>query len=223
MTHDDAPRPIADPSANDQLKRGWNDRVWGSMIAAVVIHFAVLQGWPTMTAADVSFATEVLEAITVPEVDIPPPPESIRRPAAPVIGDAAMVDDVTMPVFEWDAIPDTPPPPPTTAEGSSGGESAFSPYTVSPAIINRDEVARALDREYPQILKNAGIEGTVRVGFHIDEGGRVVDWRLVAGSGHDGLDDAALAVADVMRFSPALNRDKKVAVWVEFPIQFRVR
>ncbi len=35
--------------------------------------------------------------------------------------------------------------------------------------------------------------------------------------------DAALAVADVYRFSAALNRDKKVPVWVSFPITFQVR
>ena len=33
----------------------------------------------------------------------------------------------------------------------------------------------------------------------------------------------ALAVAGLYRFSPALNRDKKVPVWVLFPIEFRVR
>lgn len=232
MTHEsttgrnDAPEPpraTHRDTANDQLKRGWNDRLWGSMIAAVLIHFAVLQGWPTMTAADVSFAGEVLETITVPEVEIPPAPESIRRPAAPVVGEGPVPDDMTMPTFEWDALPETPPPPPSSSGESSGGQSAFSPFTVSPAIINRAEVARALDREYPQFLKDAGIEGTVRVGFHIDEEGRVIESRLVTPSGHDGLDEAALAVADVMRFSPALNRETRVAVWVELPISFEVR
>jgi len=37
------------------------------------------------------------------------------------------------------------------------------------------------------------------------------------------LDAAALAVADVYRFSAALNRDKVVPVWVSFPITFQVR
>ena len=34
------------------------------------------------------------------------------------------------------------------------------------------------------------------------------------------MDDAALRVARVYRFSPALNRDERVAVWVTFPITF---
>jgi len=40
---------------------------------------------------------------------------------------------------------------------------------------------------------------------------------------HLGLDQAALTVADTYEFTPALNRDKKVKVWVQFPITFEVR
>ena len=43
------------------------------------------------------------------------------------------------------------------------------------------------------------------------------------GSGHEALDQAAMRVAEVYRFSPALNRDEKVPVWVSFPITFKVR
>ena len=59
--------------------------------------------------------------------------------------------------------------------------------------------------------------------FFIDEDGAVQDFRISESSGHQALDDAALAVADVYRFSAALNRDKKVPVWVQFPITFQVR
>jgi outer membrane biosynthesis protein TonB len=37
------------------------------------------------------------------------------------------------------------------------------------------------------------------------------------------LDEAALQVADVIRFSPALNRDKRVPVWISLPINFQTR
>jgi TonB family protein len=42
-------------------------------------------------------------------------------------------------------------------------------------------------------------------------------------SGHTSLDEAALRVANVMQFSPAMNRDKKVPVWVSLPITFQTR
>ena len=37
------------------------------------------------------------------------------------------------------------------------------------------------------------------------------------------MDDAALRVAEEYEFAPAQIRDVKVATWVEFPINFRVR
>ena len=36
------------------------------------------------------------------------------------------------------------------------------------------------------------------------------------------LDEAALKVANLYRFSPAINRDTKVPVWVSFPVTFQV-
>ena len=36
------------------------------------------------------------------------------------------------------------------------------------------------------------------------------------------LDEAALKVADVFRFTPALNRDQIVQVWIQMPIIFRI-
>jgi protein TonB len=84
-------------------------------------------------------------------------------------------------------------------------------------------VVRAMEREYPPLLSDAGIGGTVRVYFFIDEDGPGGDRRIDVSSGHQALDDAAMAVAEVYRFSPALNRDKKVPVWVSFGITFQVR
>ena len=210
-------------SANDRLKQGWNDRLWGSLIAAVVLHFALLQGWPTMTAAEIYTATAALEHIPLPEVDIPPAPEEIARPAAPVMATTDVPTDVTIDRLDWDAPTVAPPPPATSNGGETERGAGFTPYTVAPTITNRDEVFRVLDREYPQALKNAGIGGTVQVAFHIDEQGRVLETRLEASSGFERLDEAAVRVADVMRFTPAINRENPVAVWVAFPIVFRVR
>lgn len=109
-------------------------------------------------------------------------------------------------------------PPPSVERGPS-----FTPFTVAPSILNRAEVIAAMAREYPPLLREAGVAGTVRVYFLIGDDGSVVDVRLDRGSGHEALDDAALRVAKVYRFSPALNKDEKVPVWVSFPITFKVR
>ena len=216
---------ILEETANERLKRTFSSWFWGSMIAATMVHFGAFAFWPELTTTDVSFEAEELEAIELPpEIEIPPPPQQISRPATPVIAAADIDEDITIATttFDDNPIEDLPPPPSDVATDISAAPT-FTPYTVAPSILNRDEVVRAMIREYPALLRDAGIGGTVRVYFFIDENGQVRDTRVDQTSGHQALDDAALAVADVYRFSAALNRDKKVPVWVSFPITFQVR
>jgi periplasmic protein TonB len=212
-------------TANDRLKDSFGSWFWGSMIAATVLHFGAFAFWPELTAEDFSYEAEVLESIELPpEIEIPPPPEAIARPATPVIAAADIDEDITIAptTFEENPVEELPPPPEAAATDLSA-QPTFTPFTVAPEIQNRSEVVRAMEREYPPLLRDAGIGGTVRVYFFIDEQGRVQDYRVDQSSGHQALDDAALAVASVYRFSPALNRDKQVPVWVSFPITFQVR
>jgi TonB family protein len=99
----------------------------------------------------------------------------------------------------------------------------FTPYTVRPDIKNRSEVTRALEREYPPLLRNAGIGGSVHVWLFIDATGQVQRLQVKESSGHKALDDAALRVAGTMAFTPALNRERPVPVWIALPITFTTR
>jgi TonB family protein len=114
-------------------------------------------------------------------------------------------------------------PPPEEATTDISAAPTFTPYTVAPSILNRGDVMRSMEREYPPLLRDAGIGGTVTVYFFIDEDGLVQDRQINDSSGHQALDDAAMVVSEIYRFSPALNRDKKVPVWVSFSITFQVR
>ena len=212
-------------TANERLKRSFSSWFWGSMIAATVIHFAAFAFWPELTAADFSFDSTELEAIELPpEIEIPPPPQQIARPATPVMASADIDEDITIAptTFEDNPVEDLPPPPEEAVVDISAAPT-FTPFTVAPDILNRVEVIRAMEREYPPLLRDAGIGGTVQVYFFIDEEGVVQQFQVNVSSGHRALDDAALAVAGVYRFSPALNRDKRVPVWVSFGITFQVR
>lgn len=99
----------------------------------------------------------------------------------------------------------------------------FTPYTVKPDVKNRREVQAALEREYPPLLRDAGISGRVMVWLFIDENGRVANTMINQTSGHLALDDAALRVAKTIEFTPALNRDERVPVWISLPITFMTR
>jgi len=115
------------------------------------------------------------------------------------------------------------PPPPSGDEEANPELSAapvFTPYTVRPDIKNRTDVARALEENYPPLLRDAGIGGTVVIWFFIDEEGVVQRMQIDESSGHKALDDGALRVGAGLRFTPALNRDEPVPVWISLPIQF---
>lgn len=223
--------PAQEPtqSVNERIKDGFRARFWASMIIAVGVHFVVLQYSPQMMAEDVSFTVEDLVAVELPpEIEIPPPPQAIARPATPVISDVAVDEDITIAptTFELNPVETLPPPPEETVEEAAEELAAgptFTPYTVAPTLLNRSEVAESMVEAYPPVLKQAGIGGIVRVYFFISEEGTVEDYRIHQGSGFTELDEAALAVADVYRFSPAMNRDKQVPVWVSLPVEFQVR
>tara|TARA_B100000676_G_scaffold72871_1_gene72627 strand:- start:2031 stop:2723 length:693 start_codon:yes stop_codon:yes gene_type:complete len=212
-------------TANDLFKRSFDSWFWGSMIVATFVHAALFQFWPTLTAEDVSFTAEELEAIELPpEIEIPPPPEAISRPATPVIATATVDEDITIAptTFEDNPVEDLPPPPTETTVDIAAAPT-FTPMTVRPEIRNRSAVIQAMERGYPPILRDAGIGGQVLVWFFINEQGRVVDNRIANSSGNAQLDEAALRVASVYEFTPALNRDQVVPVWVQIPITFQVR
>lgn len=225
MTAQAVPETAVMVTANDRLKQSFSSWFWGSMIAATLMHGGTFAFWPELTAEDISFEAEEIAAIELPpEIEIPPPPQQIARPATPVMASADIDEDITIAptTFEENPVEELPPPPEEAATDISSAPT-FTPFTVAPSILNRQEVVRSMEREYPPLLRDAGIGGTVRVFFFIDESGVVKDYRIDQSSGHQALDDAALAVADVYRFSAALNRDKKVPVWVSFPITFQVR
>jgi periplasmic protein TonB len=213
-------------TANDRFKRGFGDWFWGSLIAATVIHFLAFAFWPQMSTADVSFKMDEMTAIDIPpEIEIPPPPEQIVRPATPVVSTAQIDDDITIAptTFESNPIENLPPPPSASGAQDLMAAPTFTPHTVAPELRNRTAVQRALERNYPPLLRDAGIGGSPTVWFFIDENGRVLRTQLHQSSGYDQLDQAAIAVAGIMEFSPALNRDRRVPVWVSIPVVFQAR
>ena len=176
----------------------------------------------------------------------PPPPPPANTPPPPEITEVPKgFQTLTVPTV---IPPDIPPPTAGpeineadfSGQGVEGGKSTgnpnvkvtaenieaapvFTPYTVKPDLKNRDAVMRALVRNYPPLLRDAGIGGTTLVWILVDEGGQSVKAQVKESSGHDALDQAAIKVADVMQFSPALNRDQKVKVWIQLPIVFKTQ
>ncbi|MBX6364860.1 MAG: TonB family protein [Gemmatimonadetes bacterium] len=177
----------------------------------------------------------------------PPPPEVKPTPTVATTEVARGFQTLTAPTF---VPPDIPPPKAGamideadfSGEGVEGGKASgdpnstrvvtvedvvaaptFTPYTVAPELKNGPEVVAALKRFYPTVLRDAGIGGTVLTWLLIDEHGQVIKALVKEPSQYPAFDEAALKVAELMRFSPGYNRDVAVMVWVALPIQFVAR
>lgn len=220
---------------------------------SMVIHagFIALAIWASSNIKEVvSEDNPIAQLITQVEEEPPPPPPPPPPPdePPPVQQEVVEVPKGFQTLAPPTIVPPDIPPPSQgpviserdfSGEGVVGGKATgkvttvtaedieaaptFTPFTVAPTLKNSAEVQRALQRYYPPLLRDAGIGGSVRIWFFIDETGRVVKTQLKQGSGHAALDDAALKVADIMQFSPALNRDQKVKVWVDMPIVFKTQ
>lgn len=98
-----------------------------------------------------------------------------------------------------------------------------TPYSVPPDLQNRNEIARALEKRYPPRLRDRGIGGQAVLWAFLDEEGNVLKAEIKQSSGRDELDEAALEVVELMRFSAAQHGGYAVPVWVSVPIRFQVR
>ena len=74
--------------------------------------------------------------------------------------------------------------------------------------------------DYPELARQAGIEGNAVVEALVDVDGKIIDAKILKSSGNEALDQAAVKAAQNARFTPAKQRDMFVRVWVSIPFRF---
>jgi protein TonB len=171
-------------------------------------------------------AVELPRRVTVMLGDSVPMIEQLvvrRSPAGQVIGYSyEPVDDAAANASRLEEVARRMRAAVPAANAQQVPEPAFTPMTVRPTLTNAAEVSSALMREYPAVLRDAGIGGAPVVWIHVTETGTVGATQIYESSGFEALDEAAMTVARVMVFTPAKNGDDIVATWVQIPIRFQV-
>ncbi len=113
--------------------------------------------------------------------------------------------------------------PPAMPEEDDGGPAVrFIPFDEAPEPIG-GFAAIQKNVIYPEIAQEAGIEGTVVVQAFIDENGKVGRCNILKGVPNTGLDEAAVNAIRKTDFIPAMQRDRKVGVWISIPVIFKLR
>ncbi|HEX2208387.1 MAG TPA: TonB family protein [Longimicrobium sp.] len=92
-----------------------------------------------------------------------------------------------------------------------------------PRPTNGSDFQRQLARNYPPLLRDAGVTGTVQVRFRVMEDGRVdAESIQITSSTHEQFNDPTTRAVRSLRFRPARVNGRPVKVWVEQPIQWTV-
>ena len=157
------------------------------------------------------------------EMKAPPPP----RPPIPVeVPDDVVMEDIELDLdvtLELDAeILDIPPPPPTPAAREEEEEpEIFVVVEQMPTIIGGTERLYSV-LNYPEIARQAGIEGMVVIQVVVMPDGSPSQ-PFVARSGGEILDKAAVEAVMKLSFSPGKQRGKPVMVRMAIPIRFRLK
>lgn len=89
-----------------------------------------------------------------------------------------------------------------------------------PVLADRDAARRIVAEEYPPLLQERGVGGTVRILVWVNHAGAAELAQLDGSSGLAELDRAALRTAQALRFQPATRLGVPVGTWVILPIRF---
>ncbi|EAS45089.1 energy transducer TonB [Photobacterium profundum] len=103
----------------------------------------------------------------------------------------------------------------TKSEVSSGAN--------SPALISKPTFAtRPSPVKYPRLAKRRGVQGEVMVEVWIDQTGRQIKQTLLASSGTNMLDKAALEAIKKWQFSSHIVDGQAIAHRVQIPVRFQL-
>ncbi len=209
------------------LKRTYN-RVLNICLAlsaaAQVILFVALRGF------DVRLETKTQKAVIIQLEQIPetrqerrPPPAA--RPVVPIASENTQVaDETTIETTDIDlGLSDLAPPP--VLDERAVEQKAEIVEEEEPVEIwkveKQPEVTKQVKPDFPEIARKAGIEGRVTVNALVGKDGKVEKVGEVTGP--EVFHAAAKAAALQWEFTPAIQNDRPVKVWVAIPFNFTFR
>ena len=202
------------PTANKTFKGKYPKYVRNALYGAVGFHVLLFVLSPPFTFKPYRLNEEQFEVVEIPDnIEIPPPPKEVAMPQVPVeAADDEADESEDLPETTFDDFDDMPPPPPP----GGGGGGVFLAFDEPPTLIHFEVPS------YPDLAREAGIEGTVRVKVLVAEDGKVVTVELISSDVTDAMAKAALAAARKCRFSPAKQRTTPVKAHVLIPFIFRL-
>lgn len=207
-----------------------------SMIWAAVLHLVFFGGW--LAYREFSKKEAPSREIKIARItELPAPPSIAQESAPPPVAAVAPVAPPAMGVPE--PVPDFEAEEPTLATQQemmeamiptdmtmlgSGFDSLVVEEGDDPApdefvAVEQMPVLVTLPAPYyPELARQAGIEGLVMVRALVNEEGKIDD--AMALDGPEMLVEPAIGAVKKAVFRPALQQHRPVAVWINIPIRF---
>lgn len=209
----------------------------GGGAVSMVVHSALITGavYATLHAAEPRGVARIIVPVAYQE---PKPPERPPEPRSPAL--TAPIGPFTLPVPT--AVPTEIPPPsslpfdPAQFTGTGigiarpwGRDTAAGPVVAPGSVYSTDVVEERPERiggpapRYPEILRQAGIQGQVTVECVLDTTGRAEPGSVrVVSSTNPFFDAPALEAVAASRFRPGRLGGRAVRVRVLVPLNFVV-
>ena len=155
---------------------------------------------------------EEIETFDIPQTEQIKLPEPPPRPSVPVASEDDLFDeDITIEDTDLEDFGDWEFPGDSNAPSDE-----FIPYDQAP----RPKTPLGEIVVYPELAREAGIEGKIYIKAFVNTKGRVTSAKVLKGIPNTGLNEAALKAVKKSLWFPARQRDKKVGVWITIPIDF---
>lgn len=226
-----------------ELKRAYQSNLFKGLVIAAALHLSVMgsillyQYITRINEADIPVITirSIADLAPPPSVQAKPPQVQVEAPkiAPPSVGipkpvpDEMVTEEVTIATRQELATIVNP-----SAVSSSGSEGAalvidipdedFLPSSTEFIAVEKEPVRiKSVTPEYPELARKAGLTGTVILRILVYKDGTVKDVIVARPSGSDvGFEESAVAAAKQWVFKPAIQNQKPISVWINYPVKF---
>ena len=231
-----------------ELKRTYQRNLGMGILLAAIFHIALIGSFlaykylgekPIEAVGEVRIIKTMSELAPPPSMTASKPQVSVTEPsiAPPSIGiptpvpDEEVVEEVRFATRE-ELIQLANP---NAGENLTGNQEvvlapdfSVDEYFPAPeefvAVQEMPTLVKEVKPTYPEVALLTNREGTVWVKALVDKEGKVREARIAKSSGTNvGFDESALQAAYKNIYKPAIQNGKPVAIWVTYPVEFKLK
>jgi protein TonB len=171
---------------------------------------------PTFKFKPYVLREQYFEAVELPTAfELPPPPKEVSAPVVPIEaaeGEEDAADASAFAPTSYNNIDEVPmPPPPSTDQAQE-----FYAFDEAPVLV------KFVSPKYPDLARQAGIEGTVLLNVLVGDDGKVIQVSVIQSDVTPAMEKAAMEAAKQFLFKPAKQRTVPVKARMAIPIRFKL-